>query len=169
MSEDNKPVIEAEEEVSQEITQGGNIARPRRGRPPKPKATTPNEVEALFQELIDTMEEAPDPVERSLDEIVSYNKKIIGMVQNILIQDLKTISPQNTARISTPNGIQKIEIGGLIPSTRDYLLKTLEQCFKAVALVEKDSQKDVGDDRLKQLANSLYKGIPGLDGTKPKT
>lgn len=168
MSDENKPVLEQEEEVNQEITQGGDIVRPRRGRPPKPKAATPNEVEALFQELIDTMEESPDPVERSLEEIVSYNKKIIGMVQNILIQDLKTISPKNTARISTPNGIQKIEIGGLTGSTREYLLKTLEQCFKAVALVEKDNgQKDVGDDKLKQLAQSLYKGIPGLpDGKK---
>lgn len=109
------------------------------------------------------MKESPDPVERSLEEIVSYNKKIIGMVQNILIQDLKTISPKNTARISTPNGIQKIEICGLTGSTREYLLKTLEQCFKAVALVEKDNPKQVvnnNPETLSALAMKLFEGKP---------
>lgn len=157
---------------SQEITQGNNSVRPRRGRPRNPETQTPNQVEAEFQRLMATMEEAPDPVSRSLEEIVEYNKKIISMVQNILLLDLKTVHPRNVARITTPNGIQKLEVGGLPDGTRHYLLKILENCFKAVSIMnDKDQEKDVSGDvsaNMAKLANELYKGIPGLnkDGKK---
>lgn len=159
-----------DEEPSQEINQGGNPARPRVGRPRKPQTQTPNQIEANFEELMKTLEEAPEPTTRTLDEIVEHNKKIITMVQDILLLDLKTISPKNVARITTPNGIQKVEIGGLHKDTRDYLLKILENCFKAVQLAEKSPEKDVANSSLnmERLANELYKGIPGLnkDGKK---
>lgn len=160
-----------DEQPSQEITQGNEPVRPRRGRPRNPETATPNQVEAEFQRLMATMEEAPDPVVRTLDEIVEFNKKIIAMVQNILILDLKTVHPKNTARITTPNGIQKLEVGGLPDGTRMYLLKILENCFKAVSIVEDKKEKDTGGDsslNMAKLANDLYKGIPGLtkDGKK---
>ena len=156
-----------DEEVSQEITQGNNPVRPRRGRPRKPQTSTPNQLEADFQELMDAIEETPEPTTRSIEEIVEYNKKIITMIQNLLMLDLKTISPKNTARISTPNGIQKFEIGGLPPSTRQHLIDTMEIMLKAVAVSDKQNNAPVDEkaelSQLAQLAEEIYGKVPGLD------
>lgn len=146
----------------------GDAPRPRRGRPPQPRAETLNALEARLSQILEEAKNRPDVESRSLEEIVEYNRRLMTQLQNLLMEDMKTISVRNVARVQTPNGLSKQDLGGLPKDTREYLMKLYEHCSKALALAEqviKDESIDP-EKKFEMLADKLYRGIPGLKLTK---
>lgn len=140
-------------------------SKPKRGRPAIPKPAGRGDIDAKFEDIVNSLHEVEDTPPRTMEEIIEFNKKILTKIQNILLEDLKTIHPKNMTRITTPNGIAKFEIAGLPKETRVYLMSIFSACSTALKLAEEAANNhDGGDDEKKfeKLATDLYKGIPGL-------
>lgn len=147
---------------------GEETPRPRRGRPPQPRTETINSLEAKLAKILEDIENQPNVKARTIEEIVEFNKSLMTRLQDVLMEDLKTVSVKNIIRVNTPNGPQKQELVGLPATTREYLLKLYDHCNKVLTLAEASKQEGEidPDKKFAALADQLYRGIPGLKVAK---
>lgn len=144
-------------------------AKPGAGRPAQPKVHKHNQIEAIRKETAEMLKIDDETVPRTNEELLQFCRKILTVIQDKWLKDLRAVDTANTAILETNNGKQKASVTGLSKEDRAYILESITTVGTLMKALQADPEvkKDPVFQSNQQLLSEVQVVIPGFSNHKP--